>query len=289
MRGRRASPSRARRAAASSRRAPASARPPPSPSPHRYRPKAAKKTYANQLPTHTKGQASQLVKQARRHQRRNTPPDAGSYFRRRRRRVFDWINNVAKWTSDGPEEREDGSQRVLRHYRRNHLSLETLSAPLPLGETSKQLQQALSEATYAPYQTRVDAFQKAMDATRVSWEVGRVELRIRRHHCLVDAAKALENLPSHKWREPWYVTFANESALDAGGPSREFFRLVSKDLASSGLFSIAHDESYALKADAVLNDKFPRAHEMLLLCCWPARSRTFLSRVVIGCGGLRVA
>ena len=50
---------------------------------------------------------------------------------------------------------------------------------------------------------------------------------------------ALENLPSHKWREPWYVTFANESALDAGGPSREFFRLVSKDLASSGLFSIA--------------------------------------------------
>ena len=63
------------------------------------------------------------------------------------------------------------------------------------------------------------------DATRVSWEVGRVELRIRRHHCLVDAAKALENLPSHKWREPWYVTFANESALDAGGPSREFFRL----------------------------------------------------------------
>ena len=89
----------------------------------RYRPKAAKKTYANQLPTHTKGQASQLVKQVRRHQRRNTPPDAGSYFRRRRRRVFDWINNVAKWTSDGPEEREDGSQRVLRHYRRSHLSL----------------------------------------------------------------------------------------------------------------------------------------------------------------------
>ena len=111
----------------------------------------------------------------------------------------------------------------MRHYRRNHLSLETLSAPLPLGETSKQLQQALSEATYAPYQTRVDAFQHAMDSTRVSWEVGRVELRIRRHHCLVDAAKALENLPSHKWREPWYVTFANESALDAGGPSREFF------------------------------------------------------------------
>ena len=125
------------------------------------------------------------MKQARRHQRRNTPPDAGSYFRRRRRRVFDWIHNVAKWTSDGPEEREDGSQRVLRHYRRNHLSLETLSAPLPLGQVSEQLQQALSEATYAPYQTRVDAFQKAMDATRVSWEVGRVELRIRRHHCLV--------------------------------------------------------------------------------------------------------
>ena len=119
------------------RRAPASARPPPSPSRHRYRPKAAKKTYANQLPTHTKGQASQLVKQVRRHQRRNTPPDAGSYFRRRRRRVFDWINNVAKWTSDGPEEREDGSQRVLRHYRRNHLSLETLSAPLPLGRSPR--------------------------------------------------------------------------------------------------------------------------------------------------------
>ena len=136
----------------------------------RYRPKAAKKTYANQLPTHTKGQASQLVKQARRHQRRNTPPDAGSYFRRRRRRVFDWINNVAKWTSDGPEEREDGSQRVLRHYRRNHLSLETLSAPLPLGDTSEQLQQALSEATYAPYQTRVDAFQNYANETRVSWE-----------------------------------------------------------------------------------------------------------------------
>ena len=40
---------------------------------------------------------------------------------------------------------------------------------------------------------------------------------------------------------------------------------MSKDLASSGLFSLAHDESYALKADAVLSDKFPRAHEMLLL------------------------
>ena len=31
------------------------------------------------------------------------------------------------------------------------------------------------------------------------------------------------------------------------------------------MFSLAHDESYALKADAVLSDKFPRAHEMLLL------------------------
>ena len=134
------------------------------------------------------GPGFELVKQVRRHQRRNTPPGAGSYFRRRRRRVFDWINNVAKWTSDGPE-REDEVQQVLRHYRRNHTSLETLSAPLPLGDTSEQLQQALSEATYAPYQTRVDAFQKAMDSTRVSWEVGRVELRIRRHHCLVDAAK----------------------------------------------------------------------------------------------------
>ena len=40
---------------------------------------------------------------------------------------------------------------------------------------------------------------------------------------------------------------------------------MSKDLASSGLFSVAHDESYALKADAVLNDKFPRAHETLRL------------------------
>lgn len=223
-----------------------------------FRARPAPKLYSNALPTHRKGQASRLVAQVRRPRRRNTPPDAGSYFLRRRRRVFDFKHNVARWTSDGPAEpaEEDVSQRVLRHYYHRELSLEALSAPLSLGETSETLQRALTEATFAPYQKRVDAFQNAMDATRVSWEVSRVELRVRRRHCLEDAAKALQQLPAEKFREPWYVTFANESALDAGGPSREFFRLVSRDLALSGLFCVVRDESYALKADAVLSSVF---------------------------------
>ena len=79
MRGRRASPSRARRRAAASSRLNPRVRPTATITAAAQVPPQGRQTYANnQLPTHTKGQASQLVKQVRDTNAAIPPPDAGS-------------------------------------------------------------------------------------------------------------------------------------------------------------------------------------------------------------------
>ncbi|KAH8049282.1 ubiquitin protein ligase [Aureococcus anophagefferens] len=90
-----------------------------------------------------------------------------------------------------------------------------------------------------------------MDALRVSWEVGRVEFTVRRSHCLQDAYALLRKLPRSGGASP---SSSNSPArADAGGLSRDFFRIASISLCdvAVGLFKYAKNDSltYALNDD----------------------------------------
>ena len=249
-----------------------------------------------------------------------------SYFARRRERRFDWSHGVVCWNDAGDGEEEDVSmRRWVRHWRREHVELVPTSMPLPLRAPPPELRAALDSSLGASFADRLAAFRAANDAARVPFEEGRVELYVRRGHCLEDAHvrgagiwqtsrgggrgcdvfaervfgrrvaaaaaaatcsrsgyladesrrrprlrrgysvetgarlryAALRDLPAPRWREMWFVAFRGEPALDAGGPSRELFRLASMALCdvSFGLFRYAKSSdglSYEFEDDANL-------------------------------------
>ncbi|KAK7235861.1 ubiquitin protein ligase [Aureococcus anophagefferens] len=180
-----------------------------------------------------------------------------SYYEKRKRRRFDWAGGVARW-DDGPASPGKGAstRRYVRHVAPGGgVSLEPTSAPLAIraDRVSAPLRRALDESLDRPFGERMASFRGAMDALRVSWEVGRVEFTVRRSHCLQDAYALLRKLPRERWRQPFFVKFAGEEGLDAGGLSRDFFRIASISLCdvAVGLFKYAKNDSltYALNDD----------------------------------------
>ena len=180
-----------------------------------------------------------------------------SYYEKRKRRRFDWAGGVARW-DDGPASPGKGAstRRYVRHVAPGGgVSLEPTSAPLAIraDRVSEPLRRALDESLDRPFGERMAGFRGAMDALRVSWEVGRVEFTVRRSHCLQDAYALLRKLPKERWRQPFFVKFAGEEGLDAGGLSRDFFRIASISLCdvAVGLFKYAKNDSltYALNDD----------------------------------------
>ena len=65
---------------------------------------------------------------------------------------------------------------------------------------------------------------------RTTWEDGYIKICVRRSHLLLDSMEAVMALSREDMRKPWRVEFLNEEALDVGGPMREWFELVSKQV-----------------------------------------------------------
>jgi len=145
--------------------------------------------------------------------------------------------------------------------------LEFVSATSGIGELSppsEELRRALESAPDMDFPARLEAFRAAMDALRVHWTVGREEFTIRREHAFNDAFDAICDLPAEHWRRPFFVSFEDECALDAGGLSREFFSLVSVDAfdESFGCFRNCHG-SYMIQHDDEANAVFGDARPWL--------------------------
>jgi len=92
--------------------------------------------------------------------------------------------------------------------------------------TDADLHAAVDRAEIWPYQRRLEAVACALAKLRVGHDAGRVELKIRRKQAFKGGFKAYKQLQLKGWRMSWFVKFHQEIGLDAGGLSREFWRLT---------------------------------------------------------------
>ena len=101
---------------------------------------------------------------------------------------------------------------------------------------------------------------ETLEKLRVPYATGRVELKVKRSDCYGGARKAFAKLAPKAWRMSWFLKFDGESGLDAGGLSRDFWRLC---------LAKAFDEPMAC-SDRLMRE-IPR---MMLLECEASRTKT---------------
>lgn len=108
------------------------------------------------------------------------------------------------------------------------------------------LRGGLLRADVWPFDQRSTEVKAALGRLRVPHSEGRVELRVRRSDCYAGALKAYKKLSRKAWRMGWFVRFHGEAGLDAGGLSREFWRLTLARAFSedAGLFARTADGTY---------------------------------------------
>lgn len=189
-----------------------------------------------------------------------------SYAARRRGRVVtvDDANDVAsvKWLENDPfahalvrrltlaTEIDENAKptKTTAFFPGESLSLgsavEGFQVPLVPGDND--LKAAVLRADVWPFDQRRQAVVKALDRMRIPHAVGRVELKVRRETCYRSALKGYRDLGLRAWRMGWFINFHRESGLDAGGLSREFWRLTLAHAFSeeAGLFARTENGSY---------------------------------------------
>jgi len=83
---------------------------------------------------------------------------------------------------------------------------------------------------------RIDSrFQMGIEYTRAILEraMPLLVIQVRRAHVVADALARLENLDSKHLKRPLSIEFVGEPAVDGGGPTKEFFRLLTTDILAS--------------------------------------------------------
>ena len=71
-------------------------------------------------------------------------------------------------------------------------------------------------------------FENICEQLTVPWEEGHVKLCVRRGHLLTDSLDAVMGLGRDDLRKRWRLEFLGEPAIDAGGPTKEWFELVTE-------------------------------------------------------------
>ena len=77
-----------------------------------------------------------------------------------------------------------------------------------------------------------------------------VRLKIRRNNVLEDAFdQIMKQQPRALHKEKLYIKFLGEEGLDYGGPAREFFFMISRELFNPyyGLFEYSASDTYTLQ------------------------------------------
>ncbi|GLH08635.1 E3 ubiquitin-protein ligase [Gryllus bimaculatus] len=133
----------------------------------------------------------------------------------------------------------------------------TARSPRGSPQLSPQASPGLSRANArapAPYRRDFEAklrnFYRKLESKGYGQGPGKLKLHIRREHLLEDAfnkimAASKKDLQKCKL----YVTFDREEGLDYGGPSREFFFLLSRELFNPyyGLFEYSANDTYTVQ------------------------------------------
>lgn len=107
----------------------------------------------------------------------------------------------------------------------------------------------------APYRRDFDAklrnFYRKLEQKGMGQGPNKMKLNIRRDHLLEDAFNKIMSANNKKdlQKSRLYISFAGEEGLDYGGPSREFFFLLSRELFNPyyGLFEYSANDTYTVQ------------------------------------------
>lgn len=183
-----------------------------------------------------------------------------TYQVRTRHRRIEWnderLLGRIYWVGDNASKR-----RFVRRFCSNNTVISALSR-LELVSTecritlkwlspSQRLRRDLENSSNSEFVTRIAAFRHHAGNLRMHHEQGKVEFSVRRSYVFEDALAALGDMPAEHWRRPFFVSFTGEDGLDAGGLSREFFRLCSLEAfgKTAGLFQNCRGTCHLLDDD----------------------------------------
>lgn len=126
-------------------------------------------------------------------------------------------------------------------------------SPQQSPQASPGLQRANVRAP-APYKRDFEAklrnFYRKLESKGYGQGPGKLKLNIRRDHLLEDAFnKIMAASKKDLQKSKLYITFVGEEGLDYGGPSREFFFLLSRELFNPyyGLFEYSANDTYTVQ------------------------------------------
>lgn len=112
----------------------------------------------------------------------------------------------------------------------------------------------ISGRSPAPYKrdfdSKIRTFHKQLVSAGYGQGPGKVRLKIRRNNILEDAfEQVMKQQPRALHKEKLYIKFLGEEGLDYGGPAREFFFMISRELFNPyyGLFEYSASDTYTLQ------------------------------------------
>ena len=84
----------------------------------------------------------------------------------------------------------------------------------------------IAAAQVLPFEGKVKWFQDTCERFfKVEWEAGHMQINVRRHSLTVDSLNAIMTMKRRDLRKYWKFCFLGEIGLDAGGLTREWFKL----------------------------------------------------------------
>ena len=81
-----------------------------------------------------------------------------------------------------------------------------------------------------PLEDKTAWFQNISSQLTATWDDGHVKMVVRRQALLSDSVDAVMSLGREDLRKRWRIEFLGEPAIDAGGPTREWFELISEQI-----------------------------------------------------------
>lgn len=129
-----------------------------------------------------------------------------------------------------------------------------LSQPTPNSPHSSPAMQRSNVRAPAPYkrdfEAKLRSFYRKLESKSYGQGPSKLKLNIRRDHVLEDAFnKIMAASKKDLQKSRLYIGFAGEEGLDYGGPSREFFFLLSRELFNPyyGLFEYSANDTYTVQ------------------------------------------
>ncbi|CAG5134538.1 unnamed protein product [Candidula unifasciata] len=146
---------------------------------------------------------------------------------------------------------------------RNNQVMEATNQGSPQGSPVQRLPGRVPAPYKRDFQAKLRNFYKKLESKGYGQGPGKLKLTVRRDHVLEDAFNKIMSTPKKELQKnKLYITFAGEEGLDYGGPSREFFFLLSRELFNPyyGLFEYSANDTYTVQVSP-LSTIVENAHE----------------------------